>query len=45
LGLGLAIVSREVARDGGAFNLFNRPEGGLCAEIVLPRRAVIRQAG
>ncbi|GAB6967464.1 hypothetical protein JCM25156A_15010 [Komagataeibacter kakiaceti JCM 25156] len=43
LGLGLAIVSREVARDGGEFRLFNRPQGGLCAEIVLPRNAVIRQ--
>ncbi|CAM2956840.1 two component sensor histidine kinase [Komagataeibacter xylinus NBRC 15237] len=37
LGLGLAIVSREVARGGGRFRLFNRLEGGLCAEIVLPR--------
>ncbi|MBV1831101.1 HAMP domain-containing protein [Komagataeibacter sp. AV436] len=37
LGLGLAIVSREVARGGGRFRLFNRLGGGLCAEIVLPR--------
>ncbi|GAN98013.1 ATP-binding protein [Komagataeibacter europaeus] len=45
LGLGLAIVSREVERDGGRFHLYNRAHGGLCAEIVLPRNAVIRPAG
>ncbi|GCE84281.1 two component sensor histidine kinase [Komagataeibacter diospyri] len=45
LGLGLAIVSREVERDGGRFHLSNRAHGGLCAEIVLPRNAVIRPAG
>ncbi|MBB2202164.1 ATP-binding protein [Gluconacetobacter tumulisoli] len=40
LGLGLAIVSREVAREGGQFVLQNRPEGGLRAEIALPRTPV-----
>ncbi len=37
LGLGLAIVSRVVAVEGGTLNLSNRPEGGLRAEIRLPR--------
>ncbi len=36
LGLGLAIVQRIVEREGGSFRLFNRPEGGLVAEIDLP---------
>lgn len=38
LGLGLAIVSQMVDREGGSLRLSNRPEGGLCAEIVLPIR-------
>ncbi|WP_294393354.1 ATP-binding protein [uncultured Sphingomonas sp.] len=38
LGLGLAIASRGVAKEGGTLRLFNRPEGGLCAEIILPAR-------
>ncbi|ACI51852.1 integral membrane sensor signal transduction histidine kinase [Gluconacetobacter diazotrophicus PA1 5] len=37
LGLGLAIVNREVAREGGQFVLSNRTGGGLRAEILLPR--------
>lgn len=37
-GLGLAIVARAVEREGGRFRLSNRPEGGLRAEIALPRR-------
>ncbi len=36
LGLGLAIVRRAIERDGGGVVLRNRPEGGLCAEAVLP---------
>ncbi|GAA4504827.1 hypothetical protein GCM10023158_36660 [Gluconacetobacter tumulicola] len=40
LGLGLAIVNREVTREGGRFTLANRPEGGLRAEILLPRSRV-----
>lgn len=36
-GLGLAIVSRFVEREGGTFRLRNRDEGGLCAEITLPK--------
>ncbi|SNS23985.1 Signal transduction histidine kinase [Sphingomonas laterariae] len=37
LGLGLAIVSQMVEREGGGFTLVNRQEGGLRAEIVLPK--------
>ncbi|WIW87564.1 MULTISPECIES: ATP-binding protein [unclassified Sphingobium] len=36
LGLGLAIVQKAVAAEGGQFLLANRPEGGLRAEICLP---------
>ncbi|TVV72014.1 ATP-binding protein [Sphingomonas solaris] len=36
LGLGLAIVRRTVALEGGTLRLVNRPTGGLRAEIVLP---------
>lgn len=36
LGLGLAIVVREVEAQGGSLALANRPTGGLRAEIVLP---------
>ena len=36
LGLGLAIVSNVVEREGGKLSLSNRPEGGLRAEILLP---------
>ena len=35
-GLGLSIVARVVAAEGGELTLANRPEGGLCAEISLP---------
>lgn len=37
LGLGLAIAARAVQREGGELRLNNRPEGGLRAEILLPR--------
>lgn len=37
LGLGLAIVARVVAVEGGTLQLSNRPKGGLRAEISLPR--------
>lgn len=39
LGLGLAVVHKTVAAEGGRLTLANRPEGGLRAEIclVLPR--------
>ena len=44
LGLGLAIVHKAVAAEGGQLILANRPEGGLRAEICLrlprPRRRV-----
>lgn len=36
LGLGLAIVARAVAAEGGTFSLRNRSAGGLSAEIRLP---------
>lgn len=36
LGLGLAIVSRAIATEGGTFRLRNRSEGGLSAWIRLP---------
>lgn len=35
LGLGLAIVQKAVAAEGGRLTLANRPEGGLRAEICL----------
>jgi signal transduction histidine kinase len=37
LGLGLSIVVRVVEAEGGSFTLANRPQGGLRAEIRLPR--------
>lgn len=37
LGLGLSIVARSVDREGGTLRLSNREEGGLRAEITLPR--------
>ncbi|MDG6094488.1 HAMP domain-containing protein [Acetobacter sp. AN02] len=37
LGLGLAIVHREVERAGGVLTLQNRPEGGLCARVSFQR--------
>lgn len=37
LGLGLTIVARAVERESGVLSLINRPEGGLRAEISLPR--------
>ena len=36
-GLGLAIVARAIENEGGRFELRNRAEGGLAAEIVLRR--------
>jgi len=38
LGLGLAIVARIIAAEGGSLELSNRPAGGLRAELRLPRR-------
>jgi signal transduction histidine kinase len=37
VGLGLSIVQQAVQREGGTFALSNRAEGGLRAEIILPR--------
>jgi len=37
-GLGLPIVARFVEREGGRLRLRNLPEGGLAAELTLPRR-------
>lgn len=41
LGLGLAIVSRMVEREAGMLTLSNRAEGGLRAEIALPRSRTV----
>lgn len=37
-GLGLAIARRCVEAHGGTIHANNRPEGGLCVEVVLPLR-------
>ncbi|MFS0736013.1 ATP-binding protein [Sphingomonas sp. 1P06PA] len=39
LGLGLAIVSRTVEREGGTLTLANRPDGGLVAAIAVPAKS------
>ncbi|WP_419827772.1 ATP-binding protein [Sphingomonas sp.] len=39
LGLGLTIVARAATLEGGAIRLVNRTEGGLRAELALPRRS------
>lgn len=36
-GLGLTIARRAIEAEGGSITLTNRAEGGLCAELVLPR--------
>ncbi len=36
-GLGLAIVAAILRLHGGTLRLGNRPEGGLCAEMMMPR--------
>lgn len=38
VGLGIPIAVRAIAAAGGKLILSNRPEGGLCAQIMLPRR-------
>ncbi|GAC1339081.1 MAG: HAMP domain-containing sensor histidine kinase [Acetobacteraceae bacterium] len=45
VGLGLAIVRQAVTREGGTVRLANRAEGGLRAEISIPRRAGGADAG
>lgn len=35
-GLGLFLTQAVVSRLGGVLRLFNRPEGGACAEVILP---------
>jgi len=37
VGLGLAVADDICTRHGGRLRLHNRPEGGLCAELTLPR--------
>lgn len=39
VGLGIPIAVRAIAEAGGKLTLSNRPEGGLCASIELPRPA------
>jgi len=39
VGLGIPIALRVVTAAGGALRLMNRPEGGLCAQIDLPRQS------
>ncbi|HSX56964.1 MAG TPA: ATP-binding protein [Sphingomonas sp.] len=39
LGLGIPIAHRFALREGGVLRLANRPSGGLCAELDLPRHA------
>jgi signal transduction histidine kinase len=39
MGLGLAIVASAVEAEGGTLTLLNRPEGGLSAQIRLPRNS------
>nr|WP_298721842.1 ATP-binding protein [uncultured Steroidobacter sp.] len=41
VGLGIPIAVRAVAAAGGKLTLSNRPEGGLCAQIALPRNNTI----
>lgn len=38
MGLGLAIVQRAIALEGGSLLLANRPEGGLAATLLFPAR-------
>ena len=35
-GLGVMLANTTVQRFGGAMRIFNRPDGGACAEVVLP---------
>lgn len=37
MGVGLAFAAELAARAGGALQLKNRPEGGACAALILPR--------
>jgi signal transduction histidine kinase len=39
-GLGLALVRAIMMEHGGELRLSNRPEGGLCASLVLPAAAL-----
>ncbi|MCB1957345.1 MAG: HAMP domain-containing protein [Rhodocyclaceae bacterium] len=39
VGLGLAIAHEAARRHGGELTLSNRPEGGLCVRVTLPRMA------
>ena len=40
-GLGLTIARQAIEREGGSVVLLNRPEGGLRAEVELPRHVFI----
>jgi signal transduction histidine kinase len=39
VGLGIPIALRVVTAAGGTLRLINRPAGGLCAQIDLPRQS------
>jgi signal transduction histidine kinase len=39
VGLGLSIVRQAIRREGGTVTLSNRIEGGLRAEVTIPRRS------
>ncbi|WP_380878470.1 two-component sensor histidine kinase [Sphingomonas sp. DBB INV C78] len=43
LGLGLAVVSQMVEREGGTLRLANRAQGGLRAEILISKQPVRQQ--
>ncbi len=40
-GLGLAIAQRAIAAHGGTISATNRPEGGLCVRLSLPKNRVL----
>lgn len=42
-GLGLAIAQRAIAAHGGSISASNRPEGGLCVRLTLPKNRLVVQ--
>ncbi|RYX86243.1 HAMP domain-containing protein [bacterium] len=43
-GLGLAIAQRAIAAHGGTISASNRPEGGLCVRLSLPKNRVLAKS-